>query len=151
MERPDSSVAQRDGSERDERVELEREEMHSPVVVRRVRDRQTGKVRVLSEDQFWSEIRQFKVRQLMNWHEELRQRRWHTAGLAAATEDYEEEMAQLQRLQELELAELMTEQLVDNSQRITGIERRMLGIIVWLVILLGLQALILFKFGSRIF
>ena len=48
----------------------EYEEMSSQLQVR-----QHGKVTVLTEDEFWSEIRQFKVRQLMNWHEELRLRR----------------------------------------------------------------------------
>src|SRR5690606_2927444 len=67
----------------------EYEEMSSQVQVR-----QHGKVTVLTEDEFWSEIRQFKVRQLMNWHEELRLRRWHTEGLYAATEEYEDQLAQ---------------------------------------------------------
>ncbi|MCB1185815.1 hypothetical protein KDL29_01500 [bacterium] len=113
--------------------------------------RQHGKVTVLTEDEFWSEIRQFKVRQLMNWHEELRLRRWHTEGLYAVTEEYEDQLAQIQKIQELELAELMTEQLVDNTQRINTIEHRLLGIVVWMLILLGLQVAILLKFGSQIF
>ncbi|MCB1219351.1 MAG: hypothetical protein H7A35_10955 [Planctomycetales bacterium] len=124
----------------------EYEEMSSQLQVR-----QHGKVTVLTEDEFWSEIRQFKVRQLMNWHEELRLRRWHTEGLYAVTEEYEDQLAQIQKIQELELAELMTEQLVDNTQRINTIEHRLLGIVVWMLILLGLQVAILLKFGSQIF
>ncbi len=109
------------------------------------------RVRVLTEDEFWSEIRQFKIRQLMHWHEELRMRRFRTDGLAVVEEEYQERMRQIQAIQEQELAELVTEQLIDNTQRIDNLEQRLLGIIVWMLILLGLQVVLLVKLGGQIF
>ena len=110
-----------------------------------------GKVKVLTEDEFWSEIRQFKIRQLMRWHEELRRRRLRMEGLQMVQDEFSQRLVEIQAIQETELAELMTEQIIDNSSRIEIIEQRLLGVVVWLMILIGLQLLLFWRLGVSLF
>ena len=109
------------------------------------------KVRVLTEDEFWDELRQFKTRQLIRWHDELKKRRYKTEGLNRLTDEFAERMQEIQAVQERELAELMVEQLVDNSIRVDQLERRMLGVVVWLVLIVLVQAFIILRSGIDLF
>lgn len=109
------------------------------------------KVRVMTEEEFWAELRQFKLRQLCHWNEELRRRRSKTEGLTWVSEEFAGRMNEIQAVQENELAELLLDQVVDNSIRLDQLEYRFLGVIVWLVLIVLIQAFIIIRSGIGLF